>query len=93
MLFEGFVEVFPAEYIGDRGPDAPGMLGVAAAEFVVDGLANIAETVGRHEPLENGVALSAVFSVVVVYGAVHAFYRSLSMIGASWPVGADSCFL
>ena len=53
-----------------------GLVGVALAEFGTEGLADVAEAIGRHEALEDGVALAAVLSVVVVDGAVHGFGAS-----------------
>jgi hypothetical protein len=38
---------------------------VAAAEFGVDGLADVLQAVGRHEVLEDGVAVAAVFCEVI----------------------------
>ena len=62
VLFEESVEVFAAEQVSDGGTDALGLLGVALAEFGVDCLANIAETVGRYEALKDVITLATVYS-------------------------------
>ena len=80
MFFEEGAELLVGQHIGDGCADAIGVLCVTAAEFGVDGLADVLQAVWGHEVLEDGVAVLAVFAEVVCDGVVHGLSSSLRLI-------------